>query len=127
MSYCIVAQRRAWWPVIFPGVTEDGDVIENRFELRFTILDEDEHLQIVQEGGDVGNSAKPDDKFSKLAAPFVERLASDWRGVLAENKEPLPFTAENILLLVKQPGVWPAIWRAYAACRRAAPEIREGN
>lgn len=126
MTYRIVPNRRAWWPVIFPGVTEDGEIVENRFELRFNLLDEDEHFELLREAagiGDKGSGAK----FGDVAAPFVERMAADWRGVAAENGDALPFTAENVKLVVRQPGVWAAITRAYAACRKAEPEIREKN
>ena len=37
----IVASPRAWWPVVFAGVTEEGAIIENRFQMRFALLDED--------------------------------------------------------------------------------------
>lgn len=126
MSYCIVPNRRAWWPVIFSGVTEEGEIVENRFELRFNLLDEDEHFDLLRQSVSIGNTAE-DVKFADVAAPFVQRMAADWRGVAAENGEALPFTPENVKLLVRQPGVWPAITRAYAACRKAEPEIREKN
>jgi len=127
MSYCIVAQPRAWWPVTFPGVTEEGEVVENSFDMRFILHDEDEHNALMQAVGAVGGTIKEGDSFSTVAAPFIPRIATDWRGVLAENKEALKFEDEAIRLLVKQPGVWAAIWRAYAACRKAEPDIRAGN
>lgn len=126
MSYCIVSQPRAWWPVIFPGVTEDGQVIENRFELRFFIHDEDRALELAKEA-DEYDTAREDLALSEKAALFAEKLASDWRDVLAENKEPLPWNSENLRLLVKQPGVFKAICRAWISCRNATPEIRQGN
>lgn len=126
MSYCIVAQPRAWWPVIFPGVTEEGQVIENKFELRFFIHDEDRAEELAREADTLDNMSG-ELSLSERACVFTESLACDWRGVLAENKEPLPWNSDNIRLLVKQPGVFKAICRAWISCRNATPEIREGN
>lgn len=128
MSFTIVPNRRAWWPVIFSGVTEDGEVIENSFELRFNLLDEDEHHGLMVDANKIATSMGDDGaKFGDVALPFVQRMAGDWRGVNAENGQPLPFTADNLRLVVVQPGVWSAITRAYAACRKAEPEIRRKN
>lgn len=127
MAYRIVPQRRAWWPVTFPGVSEEGEIVENRFEMRFHILDEDAHLALIRDAAALGSGETDAQDFGGAALPFVQRMADNWRGVEAENGEALPWTGENIALLVKQPGVWPAVARGYAACRKAEPEIREGN
>lgn len=127
MAYRIISQRRAWWPVTFPGVSEEGDVVENRFEMRFNLLDEDAHIAFLNDASALGSHGSKEMDFGEAALPFVRRMADNWRGVEAENGDALPFTDENIALLVKQPGVWPAIARGYASCRKAEPEIREKN
>jgi hypothetical protein len=55
----IVNERLAWWPVTFPGVSEDGSVIENRIELRFRILDDDEFPDFLVKLTDVAAMANP--------------------------------------------------------------------
>jgi hypothetical protein len=43
----VVQGRRAWWPVVFNGVTEEGKVVENKIELRFHIHGEDEYSEVM--------------------------------------------------------------------------------
>lgn len=140
----IVEKRRAWWPVKFGGVTEEGRVVENKIELRFLIPDEDELaalLVTVKElsaglpaalsgelGGEAGsvaidNAAAPSETY----AAIVEMIADDWRGVGGENGEPLPFAPENVGRLMRVPNVFMATMAGFRACRAAAPEIRSGN
>lgn len=125
----IVPERTAWWPVTFPGVTEDGKVVENRIELRFRILDEDEVIEFFEAIAKVNADAAADRAKAAAASllPVLRTVVLDWRGVGAANDEPLPFNDENFLKLLKVPNVSVAIGRAYGACRSAVPELREGN
>jgi len=127
----IVAQRTAWWPITFPGVTEDGTVVENQIELRFIILDEDEFpdflatlLSDVATSTPAAADAEPQ---SASTARRLGRVIADWRGVAAENGEALAFSLENFQALLRVPNVGAAVGRSYIACRNATPEIREGN
>jgi len=127
----IVSQRTAWWPITFPGVTEDGTVVENRIELRFIILDEDEFpdfladlLKDVAPSAPAAADAEPQ---SVLTARRLGRVVADWRGVAAENGEALAYSLENFQALLRVPNAGVAIGAAYVACRNAKPEIREGN
>ncbi|CAN5267308.1 hypothetical protein BH10PSE13_BH10PSE13_23640 [soil metagenome] len=43
----LIASPLAWWPVIFAGVAEDGTVVENKIEMRFSILAEDEFAEFI--------------------------------------------------------------------------------
>lgn len=134
----IVNERLAWWPVIFPGVSEDGNVIENKIELRFRILDEDEFPEFMAKLADTAALANPSvaadaasgmapDSPSLLAARLLSPIVRDWRGVASENGEPLPYSEETFRLLLRQPGVSGAVGRAYINCRNATPEVRSGN
>lgn len=149
--FVLAKERLAWWPVIFPSVAEDGSVIENKIELRFVILGEDQFpafiarltaplavAENVQSAGDdnavadeafVPDTAAPTD-IEAQSARAVEALLEvvrDWRHVAAENGEPLPFNRDNFGLLLNVPNAAAAIGRAYVGCRNATPEIRQGN
>lgn len=134
----LVDEARAWWPVTWPGVTEDGKVIENRIEMLFRLLDTDANVELEAEGAKVDQKlaelrvaiaggdaveAKP----SEVCAEFLSRIAIDWRGVAAANGEPLPFGRENLARLLKVNGVFEACLRAYRACLHGRAEIRAGN
>lgn len=131
----LVANARAWWPVAFAGVTEDGEVVDNRFELRFIVHGEDEFLTLLDEGVQLGRpEAAPaageqaeQPKLSALYAGFVEKVAVDWRGVHAENGDPLKFEPANIQAVMNVPGVFKAILQALVACRKGEKDVRLGN
>ncbi|WP_066546686.1 hypothetical protein [Sphingomonas sp. CCH15-F11] len=137
----VIADRRAWWPVIFAGVSEEGGVVANEIELRFRLVDEDQMRELVGKFAelaedDAGLAAylKLGELFpgepislSMMRAALVMRIADDWRKVGAENGEPLRFAPENVLALVKVPNAFDGIARAFIACWKAEPEIRAGN
>ncbi|QCI93268.1 histidine kinase [Novosphingobium sp. EMRT-2] len=127
--YRLISERMAWWPVLFDGVTEEGEVVTNKIELRFRILGEDDYVAWAQElaAPSVAEDGSEKAVSTDAAVARLMRVVSDWRGVGAENGEPLPFNAANFGALLQAPNVAPAVGRAYLACRRAAPEIREGN
>ncbi|WP_336973415.1 histidine kinase [Sphingobium aromaticiconvertens] len=134
----IIAEPLVWWPVLFAGVQEDGAVVENKIELRFVILGEDEIDAFGKETAEFlsgaatessveGEAGQPVVSPSALSVQLIQRIARDWRGVAAENEEPLPFNAANLQSLLNVPNVLPAVLRAYGSCRAARPEIRSGN
>lgn len=132
MTYKIVKSPRAWWPVTFPGVTEEGQVIENTFEMRFKLLDEDEQAEVETELRSLGDQAPDAGKRpSELSAAVVMRIAEDWRGVVTDDGTEagasLPFTHENVATLMKVPNVFFGVAQAYRACRAGQAETRRGN
>ena len=125
MAYKIVSQPKAWWPVRFNGVSEEGEIVENGFEMRFVLLDEDENLVLERDIIALSETAASagETSFSALATPIVQRIAEDWRGVTeddgTDDGRSLPF--------VTVPNVLAAIATAYRAARAAEPEQRKGN
>jgi hypothetical protein len=126
----ITAAPLVWWPVTVPGVSEEGEVVENRFEMRFRILTEDEHQAFILSVGaneklDVANGTVS--APSEEAAKVVLRIAADWRGVGAENGEPLKFSDEHLRQLLNVPNAFNGVMKAYGACRAGRAEVRAGN
>lgn len=74
-----------------------------------------------------GAQAEGGKPLSHLCADFVERVACDWRGVGAENGDPLKWGEENIRRLMNVPGAFAAILTAYHACRAGGRDLRLGN
>lgn len=138
MAYKIVKERRAWWPVKWSGVTEQGRVVENEIELRFIIHKEDEFVGLLSEAAQLPQKARDrlqgeadaEEERTALSVfytDFLGKIAADWKGVLAENGEPLKFDPENIQLLMNEPGVFAAAVEAYRVCRTGGKDIRSGN
>ncbi len=132
MSYKIVKSPRAWWPVTFAGVSEEGEVVKNGFEMRFKLLDEDEQVEVELEFRKVAEREGADQlKPSALMAEAVMRIAEDWRDVTmddgSETGASMPFTPDNVAELMKVPNVFWACAAAYRACRAGEPDARLGN
>lgn len=134
----IIAEPLVWWPVTFPGVTDEGEVVENKIEMRFVVLDEDAMEAFSIATGKLLASKLTDDNqeilapedrptSSTVAQQALQPIVRDWRGVGAENGEPLPYNADNFRALLRVPNVFTAILRAYGACRAGRAEVRSGN
>jgi hypothetical protein len=128
----VVQNARAWWPVTWNGVTEEGSVVENKIELRFIVHGEDEFLELFEEGRriDEAKAAEVDGekpKLSELYAAFLEKVAVDWRGVHAENGDPLKWEAENVRLAMNVPGLFKACLASMVGCRLGQKDLRQGN
>lgn len=134
MAYKIVSQARAWWPIRFNGVTEDGEIVVNEIRGRFKILDEDEHTQLQIEMASAAPAAvkqDPDIKVSDLTAPYLLRILEDWEGVTeddgSEGGKSLPFNEDNLKRMLRVPNFSSGVASAYAEVRAAQPEQRKGN
>ncbi|KQM23124.1 hypothetical protein ASE73_02555 [Sphingomonas sp. Leaf24] len=153
MGYRIVKRAQAWWPVEWDGVTDDGTIVTNRIELRFYLLKVDAGMAFIRDVNDAQDrEAEEGVDHSALYAGLVQRIASDWRGVEAENGEPLRWDGRgleaiaaagrdgatvadidagrpgpNLCLLLNEPGLFTAIIHAFRACLGARKDIRAGN
>ncbi|KKC27443.1 hypothetical protein [Sphingomonas sp. SRS2] len=133
MSYKIVANRRAWWPVTVPVTAEDGTVGEHAFELRFILhkVDRQEELEEIVKAKMVeavkAKEAGDDVTSSMVQRDMLKMFADDWRGVLAENEEPLVWNDENVRLLMNEPRLFDRAMVAYRLCLAGGQEIRQGN
>ena len=147
MAYRIVKQARAWRPVEWPGISEDGESVTNRIELRFRILKVDAATAFIREVVDAqARETRPDVDAPQVYAELVAQIADEWRGVLAENEEPLrwdvpeswiddkdeagkrkPLVAPNLRTLMNEGGMFTHIFSAWRDALAAAPKVREGN
>lgn len=124
----IVKQPRAWWPVTWRGVAEDGSVVDHRIELRFRLLKVDAAALFIRDVIDAqAREAEPGTDLPGMYADLVARIADDWRGVGAENGEPLPWSPENLRLLMNEGGMFTHVFAAFRACLAGEPEVRRGN
>lgn len=117
----LVAERTAWWPVTWKGVTEDGEIVENRIEVKFRIVGRREFAELFLAEPQEGQSQEELDRRA------AERVILDWRGIADENGKPLPFTPELRDQWLDLPMVAVATMEAYARLFAAVPEVREKN
>lgn len=137
MAYKIVEQAKAWWPIRFNGVTEDGEIVVNEIKGRFIILDEDEFMEFKGDVAEVGvalaaakNPAERR-KLSKVLSPFILRILEDWQDVTEDDGtdagRSVPFSKDNLERMLRIPNFAAAVTEANRAVRAAEPEQRKGN
>lgn len=69
----------------------------------------------------------PDTDLPAMYAELIGRIADDWRHVAAENGEALPWTPENLRLLMNEGGMFKTVFNAWRACLAGERERHEGN
>ena len=119
-------KRLAWWPVTFPGVTEEGDVVENAIELRFEILPVNDFAALLAEAPKIDQPGE-DASLSKRLAEFAARFVRDWRGVHQENGDPIKFSPEELERLMNVPNAFEGAIAAFRDCQAGRSETRLGN
>ncbi|MBN8844792.1 MAG: hypothetical protein J0H88_16245 [Sphingomonadales bacterium] len=132
MAYVIVEQPRAWWPIRFNGVTEEGEIVENEVRGRFIILDEDEFKEFEDDMMAVLVTDKPvTKKVSQLLSPFIMRILENWEHVLEDDGtkqgRSLPFDEPNLQRMLRVPNFAAAVAAACREVRKAEPVRRTGN
>lgn len=125
----IVAERTAWQPVTFPGLTEDGEGVENEIEMQFKLLTSDENLDFFGEVSDfkVTLSDHHEMPRSVRAAKLMSQIVRDWRGVGEANGDPIKFSEEALARFFNVPATFEAVLRAYAQAVNGGKDARAGN
>lgn len=128
LAFRIVKEARAWWPVAWDGLAEDGSAVKNRIELRFRQMKTDAAAAFGVEVAEArAKEAVPGTDLPALYVALVMKMADDWRLVAAENGETLPFTVENVRLLMNEFGLFGHVFEAFRDCLARRRETREGN
>lgn len=143
--YRIVKKRRAWWPITWNGVTEEGRVVANKIEGRFWLPKVDEFVPLIANARKVQQEASDrraagDDQsiallFAKVIGGVAEgkneigetAILTDWKGPCAENDDVLPFTLENLTLLMGEATLYDRVLTAWNEVIAGGPKDRAGN
>ncbi len=137
MAYKIVSQAKAWWPIRWNGVTEDGEIVNIEIRGRFVILDEDEFLEFNEDIAKVSLELAQADsdadrkKLSELISPFYQRILEDWQDVTEDDGSDagrsVPFNQANLERMLRVPNFASGVTESYQRLRKAQPEQRKGN
>ncbi len=137
------AKPVVWIPIYWPGlVPGDGEgevakMVEHRIDVQVEILDRDElETNFVFRANDDGHLIDDNDKVrtdaegKPLTPPSdydaFKRVARDWRRVQNAGTS-VPFTDDNIRLILKLPNFPTAFGAAYLKAVAGKVEIREKN
>lgn len=131
----LVEERRAWQPVTFPGLTEEGERVDNRIEMQFVLLSTDANLKLMQEAGEMtvdtgaGDGEEPaaTRQLSQVMAEFGMKIVRDWRGVHEANDDPIKFSEQALARLFNVPGTFEAMLRAYRDASTGGKDERAKN
>ncbi|MBN9243378.1 MAG: hypothetical protein J0I98_11340 [Mesorhizobium sp.] len=92
-----------WWPIKIPVPHPDrpGQWKTETFEMQFRAVDEDRIRELQEEYAALKNEAE------RLAHQDDQLFAAavDWRGVVDDEKEPVPFSQEMLLAMLRA-AVW---------------------
>lgn len=102
-----------WWPVQVPVPKDGGEVEVCTFEAQYRYLDVDAHEALMLEVRD----QQLDDRA------FCRKVVSSFRGVSDERGEAVPFSADTLDALLRQPGAATAMTRKYFESRHADPAL----
>jgi hypothetical protein len=131
----LVEERRAWQPVIFPGLTEEGERVENQVEMQFVLLSTDANLKLMQEAGEMtvdtrageGSEKAETRKLSEVMAAFGMKIVRDWKGVAEANGDPIKFSEQDLARFFNVPGTFEAMLRAYREATTGGKDARAKN
>ena len=133
----LVEERRAWQPVIFPGLTETGERVENQIDMQFVLLSTDANLKLMQEAGEMTIDVAPADtgaqdeaareSLSAIMARFGMKIVRDWRDVQEANGDPIKFGEASLARFFNVPGTFEAVLRAYRDASAGGKDARAGN
>lgn len=132
--FTIVAKPRAWWPVSFLGVSEEGEIVTNTFEMQFFVLKVDEVADFHIKRDELGAAAQKrleqaagEITGSMVAVELVRLIASNWRGVAIEDQGEVPWNDDNLRALLNVSNAFDAVLEAWRDCMNASPKIHAGN
>lgn len=121
----LVANLTCWWPVkiMEPDSDRPGKYIEREFEVEFQILDREETRRIDDLRVELLKTAEKDTSDEGLRKSQAEldaydmkafrRVLKNWRGIIDENDNPVPFTEEAFAAAMKHDRVRVGLNRAY--------------
>ena len=131
--FTIVQKPRAWWPVTFLGVTEDGEVVTNKIEMNFFIMKIDEladfNRKKVEMSAEIEERLGAEDELtaSRVGVELVKLIAGNWRGVAAEGVGEIPWNDENLRMLLDVTNALDGVIDAWSDCMAARQKVHEGN
>lgn len=109
--------RHTWMAVKWPGLTEDGQPIQNAIQCKVELVDR----KVLQENIRQENAGDAD------SVNFATQVTKDWREIADENGSPLSYSAENLRRAFEIPGFATGWGTAYLRAWNGQSGIAEKN
>lgn len=95
-GFRLVKQARAWWPVEWQGVAEDGTLVTNLIKSQFSLLKVDGVAKFVADAHAIQRREDiTDENLPAVFAGLICRVLTNWQGVCFENGDPMPFDGDK--------------------------------
>lgn len=91
--FTLAKERLYWWPIKpdVPSSTKSGNWEQHSFEMQFKAIAQDRVDEIERQLKDL----PPDEQFKRKHEIILE-VAVDWRQVVDEDKQPVPFSTDML-------------------------------
>jgi len=125
MKFVPTAELTYWWPikVKLPHPEKSGLWVTETFEMQFVAVDQDKAQAIADEIREI----KEERELREREHDQLLNACRDWRGVVDADKQPVPFSRELLLTMLKAgPWFYHGIYESYARSLSAG-EVRKGN
>ena len=125
MRFNPTAEHTYWWPIkiVKPHPEKSGQWLTESFEMRFASVSSDEAERISKQIAEL----KTDEERAEHEHDQLLNVSRDWRGVEDDDKQPVPYTREMLLAMLKAaPWYRAGIYSSYARSL-VRDEARKGN
>ena len=124
MKYVLSTTNRYWWPVIvrLPDPDQPGKMMEQALKILFEPKDQDEALAEQERISAIREPRKQ----AQAERESLSDVCKGWDDIVNDDKTPIPFTHENLMLALQKAWFRAAVYRAYADSL-TGQEARLGN
>jgi hypothetical protein len=115
--FVLVEKPVFWWPVkvATPDPATAGKIIEQEFDAQFEALSIEDAKKL---------QAGADQSVADGEAAFLKRVVLNWRGIVAEDKSEVHFSAEALDRAMRFTWFRAALYSAYLAAIRGEARVK---
>lgn len=104
--------------VKMPSPDKADAIVEQSFKMTFLAVDQDEARAWDEE-----QAARPAEERRAHEHDFLVKVSMGWAEIVDEGKQPIPFSAGTLRLLLKRAWFERAVYEAYRAGMAAEPRL----
>ena len=119
--YVVASAPVTWFPVEWSTLGEDGEKVTNSFRMKAELVDLPRFEGLLRGLG--GAPAEGD----LGPIDFIKDVARDWDEIVGPDRNPFPFTPENLLAVAYSPGFLLGWQLSYVRAWNGQTKEREKN
>jgi hypothetical protein len=117
--YVVTKEKSAWADIQWDTLSEEGDPVTESFRMKVKLVPDDDFQAFFRAfaGGETD--------FDLNA--FITDVALSWTEIVGEDKNPFPFTLDNLALITQAPGFKLGWQLSYIKAWHGQGKVREKN